>query len=93
MITTLAVHGGTDVVVLMGEGEAMFIVLRRFCFRLSPAPRLWGGAGRTGMPVHLDRKVTFFALPSLPRKAIEGLVALSDDGCSPISIQQMAYGA
>lgn len=26
------------------------------------------------------------------RKAIEGLVALSEDGCSPISIQQMAYG-
>lgn len=29
---------------------------------------------------------------SLHRKAIEGLVALSEDGCSPISIQQMAYG-
>lgn len=28
----------------------------------------------------------------LHRKAIEGLVALSEDGCSPISIQQMAYG-
>ncbi|XP_075770871.1 gamma-secretase subunit Aph-1b-like isoform X2 [Pelodiscus sinensis] len=27
------------------------------------------------------------------RKAIEGLVALSEDGCSPISIQQMAYVA
>ncbi|XP_050799660.1 gamma-secretase subunit Aph-1b-like isoform X5 [Gopherus flavomarginatus] len=26
-------------------------------------------------------------------KAIEGLVALSEDGCSPISIQQMAYVA
>uniref|UniRef100_A0A674HTL5 Gamma-secretase subunit APH-1 n=1 Tax=Taeniopygia guttata TaxID=59729 RepID=A0A674HTL5_TAEGU len=30
---------------------------------------------------------------SLHRKAIEGLVALSEDGCSPISIQQMAYVA
>ncbi|XP_007443655.1 gamma-secretase subunit Aph-1b-like [Python bivittatus] len=29
----------------------------------------------------------------LPRKAIEGLLALSEDGCSPISIQQMAYVA
>ncbi|XP_075594914.1 gamma-secretase subunit Aph-1b-like isoform X2 [Balearica regulorum gibbericeps] len=27
------------------------------------------------------------------RKAIEGLAALSEDGCSPISIQQMAYVA
>ncbi|XP_075594915.1 gamma-secretase subunit Aph-1b-like isoform X3 [Balearica regulorum gibbericeps] len=27
------------------------------------------------------------------RKAIEGLAALSEDGCSPISIQQMAYDA
>lgn len=24
---------------------------------------------------------------------MEGLLALSEDGCSPISIQQMAYGA
>ncbi|XP_040397480.1 uncharacterized protein LOC121062009 isoform X1 [Cygnus olor] len=33
-----------------------------------------------------------FLYYKLLRKAIEGLVALSEDGCSPISIQQMAYG-
>ncbi|KAM9591130.1 uncharacterized protein ACIBXB_006058 isoform 10-T11 [Morphnus guianensis] len=33
------------------------------------------------------------ACSPLCRKAIEGLVALSEDGCSPISIQQMAYVA
>ncbi|KAM9591136.1 gamma-secretase subunit Aph-1b-like isoform 16-T18 [Morphnus guianensis] len=33
------------------------------------------------------------ACSPLCRKAIEGLVALSEDGCSPISIQQMAYDA
>lgn len=33
-----------------------------------------------------------FSVLSPHRKAIEGLVALSEDGCSPISIQQMAYG-
>lgn len=33
-----------------------------------------------------------FSVLSSHRKAIEGLVALSEDGCSPISIQQMAYG-
>ncbi|XP_053145767.1 gamma-secretase subunit Aph-1b-like isoform X4 [Hemicordylus capensis] len=32
-----------------------------------------------------------FLYYKLLRKAIEGLVALSEDGCSPISIQQMAY--
>lgn len=32
------------------------------------------------------------ACSPLCRKAIEGLVALSEDGCFPISIQQMAYG-
>nr|XP_060617091.1 gamma-secretase subunit Aph-1b-like [Anolis sagrei ordinatus] len=34
-----------------------------------------------------------FLYYKLLRKAIEGLLALSDDGCSPISIQQMAYVA
>ncbi|NXT35676.1 APH1B secretase, partial [Pelecanoides urinatrix] len=34
-----------------------------------------------------------FLYYKLLRKAIEGLVALSEDGCSPISIQQMAYVA
>ncbi|XP_049649789.1 uncharacterized protein LOC126035327 isoform X3 [Accipiter gentilis] len=34
-----------------------------------------------------------FLYYKLLRKAIEGLVALSEDGCSPISIQQMAYDA
>lgn len=32
-----------------------------------------------------------FSFPP-PRKAMEGLLALSEDGCSPISIEQMAYG-
>uniref|UniRef100_A0ABM5FUZ8 Gamma-secretase subunit APH-1 n=1 Tax=Pogona vitticeps TaxID=103695 RepID=A0ABM5FUZ8_9SAUR len=34
-----------------------------------------------------------FLYYKLLRKAIEGLLALSDEGCSPISIQQMAYVA
>ncbi|XP_059581421.1 gamma-secretase subunit Aph-1b isoform X2 [Alligator mississippiensis] len=34
-----------------------------------------------------------FLYYKLLRKAIEGLVALSEDGCSPLSIQQMAYVA
>ncbi|XP_040434461.1 LOW QUALITY PROTEIN: gamma-secretase subunit Aph-1b-like [Falco naumanni] len=34
-----------------------------------------------------------FLYYKLLRQAIEGLVALSEDGCSPISIQQMAYVA
>ncbi|XP_034956758.1 gamma-secretase subunit Aph-1b [Zootoca vivipara] len=34
-----------------------------------------------------------FLYYKLLRKAIEGLLALSEDGCSPISIQQMAYVA
>uniref|UniRef100_A0A670Z0F9 Gamma-secretase subunit APH-1 n=1 Tax=Pseudonaja textilis TaxID=8673 RepID=A0A670Z0F9_PSETE len=33
-----------------------------------------------------------FLYYKLLRKAMEGLLALSEDGCSPISIQQMAYG-
>ncbi|XP_074984388.1 gamma-secretase subunit Aph-1b isoform X3 [Caretta caretta] len=32
-----------------------------------------------------------FLYYKLLRKAVEGLVTLSEDGCSPISIQQMAY--
>lgn len=38
------------------------------------------------------RAVSGSSMLSPHRKAIEGLVALSEDGCSPISIQQMAYG-
>lgn len=38
------------------------------------------------------RAVPGSSMLSPHRKAIEGLVALSEDGCSPISIQQMAYG-
>nr|XP_048690616.1 gamma-secretase subunit Aph-1b-like isoform X1 [Caretta caretta] len=34
-----------------------------------------------------------FLYYKLLRKAVEGLVTLSEDGCSPISIQQMAYVA
>ncbi|KFW09132.1 Gamma-secretase subunit APH-1A, partial [Eurypyga helias] len=40
----------------------------------------------------LLQEVFRFLYYKLLRKAIEGLVALSEDGCSPISIQQMAYG-
>ncbi|XP_052631392.1 gamma-secretase subunit Aph-1b-like isoform X7 [Harpia harpyja] len=39
----------------------------------------------------LLQEVFRFLYYKLLRKAIEGLVALSEDGCSPISIQQMAY--
>ncbi|XP_052631391.1 gamma-secretase subunit Aph-1b-like isoform X6 [Harpia harpyja] len=41
----------------------------------------------------LLQEVFRFLYYKLLRKAIEGLVALSEDGCSPISIQQMAYVA
>ncbi|OPJ80320.1 hypothetical protein AV530_009431 [Patagioenas fasciata monilis] len=34
-----------------------------------------------------------FLYYKLLRKAIKGLVALSEDGCSPVSVQQMAYVA
>uniref|UniRef100_A0A8D0C040 Gamma-secretase subunit APH-1 n=1 Tax=Salvator merianae TaxID=96440 RepID=A0A8D0C040_SALMN len=41
----------------------------------------------------LLQEVFRFLYYKLLRKAIEGLLALSEDGCSPISIQQMAYVA
>lgn len=67
--------------------------------RSGAAPGWWFGRGGTKGGLKRERSIS--ALPHIsptpphpthPRKADEGLASLSEDGRSPISIRQMAYG-